>query len=217
MSDALAELALQPRFTLQTVAEETLNGRPDASFVSIAVDNRPAQGAFRLEVNVHEDGKHVRRIVGDGAWLWDYSPKPNTYSSVAYGSAEGGLDPKWRQKLFSRLKLLLDGPSLFTARIVADSFSAQPGSSWTPWFPTSTLTRDPGGVTAAAQSPYQARTRYNLRGGLEGAVHEGWPFPGEYEKFVTSVYPGQLPPDASFVFVPPKGSRAVAASERQGR
>lgn len=217
MSDALAGLALNPRFTLQTLAEENTKGRPAESFVSIAVDNRLSEGAFRVEVNVHEDGKHVRRIVGDGTWLWDYSTKSNSYSSVAYGSAEGGLDPKWRQKLFSRLQILLEGPSLFTARIVADAYLAQPGSGWTPWFPTSVLTRDPDGVLARAQSPYSASTRYSIGPVLTKVVHRGWPMPGTYEQFVTTVFSGQLPPDANFAFVPPKGARVVAASQRQDR
>lgn len=217
MSDALAQLALNPRFTLQTVAFEDTKGRPARSFVSFAVDNRPDQGTFRFEVNVHEDGKIARRLVGDGTWLWDYGFKANAYSSLAYGSPEGGLDPKWRQKLFSRLKLLLDGPSLFTARIVADSIGAQPGSTWTPWFPTATLTVDSGGVLASAQSPYAARTRYEIAGGLTRVVHDGVPSPDTSERFVTTVYSGQFPPDVDFAFVPPKGSRAIAASERQGR
>lgn len=218
MAEAMAGLGLEPKATIQTTARIETRRGVETAFASLAVDNRPAQGSFRLELNVHRGGKHVLRTVGDGAWLWHYDPVANTYSSVAYGSAEGGLATDWRKRVFSRLRLLLEGPALFTARLAADAFGQRSDSGWTPWFPTATVSTDTRGVLAEARSPFEARTIYQLEDGrLTGVLHEGWPVEGGYERYAASVFPGQWPPDADYSFKPPRGARAVSAPDRQGR
>lgn len=218
MSEAMAGLGLEPKATIQTSARSETARGVELSFASFAVDNRPAQGAFRFELNVHRAGRHVLRTVGDGAWLWHYDPVANTYSSVAYGGAEGGLMTDWRKRVFSRIRLVLDGPALFTARVAADAYGQRSESGWTPWFPTAALTAHPSGVLATAKSPFEARTLYQLEdGALTGIVHEGWPSDAAYERYATSVFRGQWPPDADFTFQPPKGARVVSAPDRQGR
>lgn len=218
LAEGYASLGLEPRVTIQTNARLEAGSKLQNVFASIAVDNRPSQGVFRLELNVHRDGKHVLRTVGDGTWLWHYDPQANTYSSVAYGGAEGGLTTDWRKRVFSRLALLLDGPALFTARVAADAFGTRSSSGWTPWFPTARLTAEPEGVLAKAESPWPAETRYRLEDGfVTGLLHEAWPDPASYDRYATAVYRGQWPPDADFAFKAPKGARAVAAPDRQGR
>lgn len=224
MLQGIYKIGRADKVSLTTTGTEFRGGRQIDVKVTAAFLFDPENEVIKLEVLSFEEGKLTSRQAADGAMLWDFNARSNSFTSSAYKDSEGGLYKNWKQRIFHTLRLRTTGATAFTLRVLDDVFGTGLATgNWAPWIPTATLERKNSNIIATAASPNTNTTIYFFSGDdasgftFLGAEYDQLFNRGGVEKqWSMTVVTGSLFDDTDFRFIPPRGAKAVAVDSRLG-
>ncbi len=228
MASVLAELATHTTVTFEMtgVLIDEGNSRPIFSTITFDTAVIDGQSVTRLELLETIDGLLVSRTVADGTRMWSYDVASNSYKSSNY--ATEAFAGKERDRLFRLMALRTKDSTTFFERVLNDTYGGRAPlvvSNWTPWRPNSTVSISGNNVICGSLQPFTNQLTYVIKeeeGGVlillgadyyEESVISGRTRTVHWQLRVKSY---EIPEGVSFAFVPPAGSRAVAAGEPGG-
>ncbi len=167
---------------LELTGTETLGPRVNNLYSNAYFSWDPtAPNAFaKAEINDYVNNAHTRRIAADGTTIWAYSFPQNAYTSFRYGTYSGTPPTDFRINMFSELMRASEGPAVFLARLLRETYSGYTNdqsklgntfdtANYTTWLPGATVSVVTGG--ASMQDPVaKNRTYQSVPGGLDEFV-----------------------------------------------
>lgn len=229
MAGATAELASNQMVSVQIAGTETIDGEavPIWLSASISIEVVDEVPMIYLEVLTYRNNELQYRLAGDGTYLWSYDPVKKEYSSAAYGSTSGTQPSNMRQRLFQIAAVRCRGASTFLIKLLQDAFGPPADTfgllseRWVPWMATANVTVNGSTILCESDAPTPSELVYTL----EADPDYGYRLLGadffrdlstdsqsRIVEWTAQVFRDQLPDDVDFGFVPPPGSRAVAAA-----
>lgn len=225
MAMALQELRSNNEMSFVSVGTIDENGVERETFVATSIWRGVVNDrlTMMLEHTEYENGVLLRRIVGDGTFLWSFDARAYTYSSVRYGALdEDGQFADHVQRLFSNFRRRVGNLGSFHAVLTHQAFAtvdfAPIVTSWYPWIPTENVETIGSLILAKSRTPVPSELGYSM---LTDNVW-GWRLTAasfqrealigtspRVERWTMTPYRNDYPAGTSFQFIPPRDARRV--------